>query len=159
MRMLNKLQIIAMCLTMWALFMIVALQFFTRYVLNNSLGWTEEVARMFLIILTYIGAIVCAQKGSHIKVDLLLEMMPRGIRNALTRVFDVVSSMFFLFLAWTAVNYATVTNLKMSSLPIPKSIIFWICAVALLLMAFHYALHAVARKGDETNQENRNLGV
>ena len=27
------------------LFLIVALQFFTRYVLNDSLGWTEEIAQ------------------------------------------------------------------------------------------------------------------
>ena len=28
----------------WALAFIVFLQFFTRYVLNNSLAWTEEIA-------------------------------------------------------------------------------------------------------------------
>ncbi|WP_171181353.1 TRAP transporter small permease [Ruegeria sp. HKCCD8929] len=157
MQLLNKLQIIAMCLTLWALFLIVGLQFFTRYVLNDSLGWTEEVARMFLIVLTYVGAVVCAQRDSHIKVDLILDMLPVRIKAVLVRSFDLIAAVFFLFLSWTAVRFANVTSLKMSSVPIPKSILFWICAVALLLMALHYLLHAIAKKDD--HDENRNLGI
>lgn len=158
MQLLNKLQVIAMCLTLWALFLIVGLQFFTRYVLNDSLGWTEEVARMFLIILTYVGAVVCAQRDSHIKVDLILDMLPVKLKALLVRSFDMISAIFFLFLSWTAVRFANVTSLKMSSIPVPKSILFWICAAALLLMALHYFLHAVGKKdGDDT--DNRNPGI
>ena len=36
-------------LIFWGLTVIVFLQFFTRYVLNDSFGWTEEAARYFLI--------------------------------------------------------------------------------------------------------------
>lgn len=159
MRTLNKLQVTAMCLTLWALFFIVGLQFFTRYVLNDSLGWTEEVARMFLIVLTYVGAIVCAQKNSHIKVDLILEMLPVALRGGLARAFDLISAVFFVFLSWTAVRFANVTSLKMSSIEVPKSILFWICAVALLLMALHYFLHAFAKNAASSDDEHRNLGI
>jgi len=159
MQTLNKLQIIAMCLTLWALFFIVGLQFFTRYVLNDSLGWTEEVARMFLIVLTYVGAIVCAQKNTHIKVDLVLDMLPSTLRRRLVRTFDFVSALFFLFLSWTAVRFAMVTSLKMSSIEIPKSILFWMCAAALLLMALHYLLHAFAKEVDSSSVDNKNLGI
>ena len=33
----------------WALAFIVFLQFFTRYILNDSLAWTEEIARYGLM--------------------------------------------------------------------------------------------------------------
>ena len=56
------------------------------------------------------------------------------------------------------VAFANVTSLKMSSMPIPKSILFWICAAALLLMAVHYFLHAIAKKDNDDNK-NRNLGI
>ena len=159
MRFLSKIDTGAMVLTLWALFLVVALQFFTRYVLNDSLGWTEEIARMLLIVLTYVGAIVCARKNSHIRVNLVIELLPDGLRNWAVRFIDLMSSVFFLFLSWTAMQFALVTRLKMSSIEIPKSIIFWICAVALLLMAFHYLIHFLNGGDKSTDNSQHQQGI
>lgn len=141
MRLLGKIDTVAMCVALWALFFVVGLQFFTRYVLNNSFGWTEEIARMLLIVLTYLGAIVCARKNSHIRVDLLVDLLPAKSRRRIIRTIDLISAVFFLFLSWTAMQFALVTRLRMSSIDVPKSAIFWICAFSLLLMALHYFHH------------------
>ncbi len=125
MKMLNRIEDMALGAILWSLFLIVGLQFFTRYVLNNSLGWTEEIARMMLIVLTYAGAIVCARKSSHIKVDLVLEVLPDAPRLFLNRLYDLLCVLLFVFLAWTAVKFALQTRLMMSSIEIPKSIIYW----------------------------------
>ncbi|MGL5116369.1 MAG: TRAP transporter small permease, partial [Beijerinckiaceae bacterium] len=52
----------------WALFAVVFLQFFTRYVLNNALGWTEEIARYLLIGVCFTGSVMAVRKGTHITV-------------------------------------------------------------------------------------------
>lgn len=148
MRILRKLDTLAMCLALWALFLVVALQFFTRYVLNDSYGWTEEIARILLIVVTYLGAVVCARNKSHIRVDMLLQMLPDRIRGVIERIFDLISAALFLFLSWTAFQFALVTRLKMTSVDVSKSIIFWICTVALLLMAFNYLVHFFSRGDD-----------
>ena len=159
MRFLSKIDTGAMCLTLWALFLVVALQFFTRYVLNDSLGWTEEIARMLLIVLTYVGAVVCARKNSHIRVDLVIDMLPGRFRGWIVRLIDLTSAALFLFLSWTAMQFALVTRLRMSSIEIPKSIIFWICAVALLLMAFHYFIHFLTGDDKSADKSQHQRGV
>ena len=40
----------------WVLGITVFYQFFTRYVMNDSAAWTEEIARYFLIGTVFIGA-------------------------------------------------------------------------------------------------------
>ena len=40
----------------WVLVTCVFLQFFTRYVLNNSLAWTEEIAINALVVVVFMGA-------------------------------------------------------------------------------------------------------
>jgi TRAP-type C4-dicarboxylate transport system permease small subunit len=141
MRVLASAENIAMCLMLWALFLIVALQFFTRYVLNNSFGWTEEIARMLLVITTYLGAVVCARNKSHIRVDLIFMLLPEPMKTWYFRVTDLVCACLFAYLSWTAARFALTTRLQMSSIELPKSIIFWICAGSLLLMTLHYVIH------------------
>lgn len=152
MRKLGAIEDVAVGLILWSLFMTVGLQFFTRYVLNDSLGWTEEIARMMLIVLTYFGAVVCARKHTHIQVDLFLATVPDRTRLVLIRLYDLVSAALFAFLAVTAVRFALRTRLMMSSIELPKSIIFWLCAIALLLMAFHSFVH-VLRPSDPHQDE------
>ena len=39
----------------WVLAIVIFYQFFTRYALNDSAGWTEEIARYLLIATVFIG--------------------------------------------------------------------------------------------------------
>ena len=55
----------------WALAFIVFLQFFTRYILNDSLAWTEEIARYGLMWVVFIG-------GAMVTVPLTVTALPRG---------------------------------------------------------------------------------
>ena len=66
----------------WALAFIVFLQFFTRYVLNDSLAWTEEIARYGLMWLTFIGGAMVTRTNTHIAVELLSNLMPPGPARA-----------------------------------------------------------------------------
>src|SRR6185503_21330166 len=62
----------------WSLGGVVFYQFFTRYVLNNSAAWTEEIARYLLIGTVFVGASIGVAKNNHIQVDLLYRWLPRA---------------------------------------------------------------------------------
>lgn len=89
----------------WSLALIVFLQFFTRYVMNDSLSWTEEIARYGLMWLVFIGGAVVTRKNSHIAVELLSNVMkPSPLRTALLAGVDIVKLVFMGLLAWFSVT-------------------------------------------------------
>jgi TRAP-type transport system small permease protein len=88
----------------WCLGFIVFLQFFTRYILNDSLAWTEEIARYGLMAVVFIGAIMVTRRGSHINVVLLANVLPAPAARVLLAFVDLVTLVFLALLAWFGVT-------------------------------------------------------
>lgn len=89
----------------WALAFIVFLQFFTRYVLNDSLAWTEEIARYGLMWVVFIGGALVTRRNSHISVELVSNLMKPGpLRSALIAFVDLVKLGFLGLLAYFSVT-------------------------------------------------------
>ena len=60
----------------WLLAIDVFYQFFTRYVLSDSAGWTEEIARYLLIVVTFVGASMAVRRNTHIHVEFIYRYLP-----------------------------------------------------------------------------------
>ncbi|WP_424929815.1 TRAP transporter small permease [Amaricoccus tamworthensis] len=123
----------------WILAVVVFLQFFTRYILNDSIAWTEEVARFLLIGVAFIGSIMATRKQSHIAVEFVYRWIPRAGRRIAQTVIDVLTTGFFIMLAVFSAQIADRTKQKMVSLDIPKSTIYWIVTAAFVCMALYSA--------------------
>ena len=82
----------------WALAFIVFLQFFTRYILNDSLSWTEEVARYGLMMLTFLGAAIVVRKNTHIAVEVLLQLSPPNVARPMLALIDAIKLIFLALL-------------------------------------------------------------
>lgn len=110
----------------WALGAIVFLQFFTRYVLNDSLAWTEEIARYGLMWLAFIGGAVVTRKRSHIAVELLANVMAPGLlRSTLLAVVDVVTLGFVALLCYFSITIVERMQLQtMTVFELPMSIVY-----------------------------------
>ena len=129
----------------WALFVVVFLQFFTRYVLNDSLGWTEEIARYLLIMVTFFGSVTAMRKGSHIAVEALMVYLPERPRRWVLVVVDLAVAIFTGAMAWYAYELGSRAPGYMVSIDIPKGYMYWAVAVALAGMTLHAALRFVRR--------------
>src|SRR5689334_12669886 len=89
----------------WSLAFIVFLQFFTRYVLNDSLSWTEEIARYGLMWVVFIGGIMVTRRNTHIAVELMSNLMKPGqARQTLLAGTDIVKLLFLALLAYFSIT-------------------------------------------------------
>ena len=70
-------------------------QFVTRYVLNDSAAWTEEIARYMLIGVVFIGVAVGVAKNNQIQVDFFYRHMPATMGRWMSRAVDVLRTAFF----------------------------------------------------------------
>lgn len=57
------------------------LQVFYRYVLKDSLSWSEELIRYCFIWSTFLCVPVGIKEGKHVSIDIIKDKMPRGIKK------------------------------------------------------------------------------
>lgn len=115
-------------LLFWALGLTVFYQFFTRYVLNDSASWTEEIARYLLIGTVFVGASIGVARNNHIQVDLLYRWLPQGLSRWMSRGVDAVRVAFFAAMSVLTVQMMTkMGNYKMTIIDLPMNIVYGVC--------------------------------
>jgi TRAP-type C4-dicarboxylate transport system permease small subunit len=119
----------------WVLLIIVALQFITRYILNDSLAWTEEIARYLLILLGFIGGITCVRKGKHIFLEFFYRYLPISFIKPIVIFVESIVALFFTYAGYLCIELAQRTSQNMVSLDLSKSVIYYAVMTACFLMA------------------------
>ena len=145
----------------WLMALCVFLQFFTRYVLNNSLAWTEEIAANLLVVIVFIGSAMCVRLARHIAVDLLYNFLPPKLTRVLEVTVDIISIGFFGYMSWLFWRYvAIVGDERMVTIDLPRGIVFYTVFAAFVLMTLR-ALQCFLRDlrgGRSTRQAGEDLG-
>ena len=91
---------------------IIVAQVFFRYVLNNSLSWSEELARYLFIWTIYIGISYGVKMDKHVAVDAVYSYMPKGVK----KYYAMIAYALFLLFAVAIVYYGvTVVGMQISS--------------------------------------------
>ncbi len=133
-------------LLFWGLAGVVFLQFFTRYILNNSLTWTEEVAQYLLMVITFTGSAMAARRGTHITVEFLLNKLPHGARRAAHALVSAVATLFFAVSAWLCWQVSEAMRFQpMIAVEYQLSIVYYGILFGLVLTTVRSALHGVRR--------------
>jgi TRAP-type transport system small permease protein len=115
--------------------LIVALGVFFRYVLNDSLGWTDEISGYALGWISFVGAYSCFRKSSHLGFDVLLESLPPSAQHVLRWLNGIMLSVFFLMMAWYSWNVITVVGASyIRSLDIPRGVFLAVLPISFILM-------------------------
>ena len=128
----------------WTMAGLVFLQFFSRYVLNDSFAWTEELAVYCLMPVVFIGASMCVRRMRHIQVNLLYRYLPTPVGRALSTAVDIAAITFYSYGAWLIARYAlAVDNEPMTTINWNKSHVYWLAFAGFALMALRAVQVAV----------------
>jgi TRAP-type transport system small permease protein len=127
----------------WSLAFIVFLQFFTRYILNDSLAWTEEIARYGLMWIVFIGGIMVTRRNSHIAVELLSNVMKPGpLRAGLLAFVDFIKLAFIGLLAYLSITITERMHLqRMTVFDLPMSYVYGGVAFGCIFMFVRQAIN------------------
>ena len=129
-------------------------QVFFRFVLNNSLSWTEELARYCFIWMHMIGASLLIEANGHATVTVILDLMHGAVR----KVFDILIELIILFngvvmlhSGWV-LSFSSRNNLS-TAMSVPMWMINSSVAVGGLLLVFQALVRiAVVLAGEQTQE-------
>ncbi|WP_020186466.1 TRAP transporter small permease [Methylopila sp. 73B] len=113
----------------------VVLQFVTRYVLNDSLAWTEEIAINALVLVVFLGSVMCVRMSRHIQVDVLYHYVGATAGRVMATGVDLVRIGFFAYGTYLMFRYARlVSRERMTTIDLPRSVVFYLILAAFALM-------------------------
>ena len=71
------------------LVVVIFLQVIMRFVFNNSLSWTEALARLLFVWLTWMGVSIGARAGEHIKITAIVEKLPFRLAQVVNIISEI----------------------------------------------------------------------
>lgn len=80
--------------------LVMTAQVFYRYVLNDSLLWSEEVSVWLMVWMVFLAAPVLMLRGQHVTVTAFLTRLPAAARPWMVMFAKVLTMLFLIFLAY-----------------------------------------------------------
>ena len=73
------------------MFVIVGANVFSRFVLNNSLGWADELSRFIFIWISFLGAVIAYGTDDHVGLNFVIAKIPSArIQNIINLISDLL---------------------------------------------------------------------
>lgn len=116
---------------------LVFLQVVMRRVFNNSLYWSEELARYLYVWQTWLGVSYAARNGTHLRITMLKDRLPAGMQKILELFVTLVWLGFGIFVIYQGMGVVgTIAGFgqKSSALKIPMQFCYASIPVGMFLM-------------------------
>lgn len=143
-------ELIAMALVV-ALMVVVNLQIFARYLFHHPFIWPEEVSRLLLVWMTFIGAAALTRRGADLAVDTFVDMLPHRGRRALLILRDALLLVVFAIVGLQGFELAkAVNNMPLVATGWPTALLAWPVILGAALTVFHCVLRLIEQFANPT---------
>jgi TRAP-type C4-dicarboxylate transport system permease small subunit len=121
----------------WALAIVVFLQFFSRYVLNSAIVWTEEIARYLLIAVGFLGSAIAARKRAHIYMEFGYRFFPKTIGFIMSTAVDIIKIVFFGMCTYLSIKILPIMfRQRMTTVPFSMGLVYSAVLIGFVLMTY-----------------------
>lgn len=102
------------------------LQVFNRFVLNQSLSWSEEFQIFCHVWIVFLAIPIAYRRGAHLSVDSLRSLFPRKLGVVFDYFIELLWVWFAVALAWLSWRVSEVAKLQSSpGLDMPMSYVYY----------------------------------
>lgn len=112
-----------------------------RYVFNGGLSWALELTTVFFAIMIFTGVSYGVRVGSHIGVDALVKLMPRGPRKAAS-ILAVLLSLVYVGLVLTGASQYVLkmkeVGIELEDMPIERWQVLAVMPLGLALAGWRF---------------------
>ena len=109
-------------LVMTVMLVVVTLQVWYRFVLNDPLSWSEELARYLFVWISFIGSAVGVRMNVHLGIDLIEKIMTPTGHKILSVVVNLLVQIFLVIVIYWGVKILSVVRFQTSaSMGIPMT--------------------------------------
>ena len=128
-----------------AMFIVLLIQVFARYIFRYGMVWTDEFSRFIMVAIAMLGGAVLLVRDTHTRVTMLEEMAPQGVQKAFAFFRFVIGLVFavgVLYLSKEALQVAALSVSPNMRIPMTYAYIcFPIMSVLMILGAIYNILN------------------
>lgn len=112
-------------LLMLAMVVLLFTQVVGRYMLSDPPEWTEELARMVFVHVTFIAAALAVVRKAHLKIDSITASLPKRAQAAVNSIGIFAAIIFLAFVIYYSSTMLTkLAHQELSTVPISKAYMF-----------------------------------
>ena len=111
------------------------IQIFCRFLLNQSIPWSDEVCRLTFFLSMFYGSVLCVLKRKHITVDVFYCRYPAVIRPVADLLIGCINIFFCVFMVKSGYIYSAMNATQLTTaLALPVRYIYLMIPVSGVLM-------------------------
>lgn len=131
---LNNIELYVATLCFIALTILLTLQVVSRYALNHSFTWMEELATVMFVWMIYLAISAAVTKRKHLRIDFVLELVPFQVKRAMLVLSNVIFAAFNVYISVIMVDVIKLLGKsKTTMLGIPQRLVYAVIPVALVI--------------------------
>jgi TRAP-type C4-dicarboxylate transport system permease small subunit len=119
----------------------ILISIFFRYFLNDSLVWTEEVARFTLIYSVMFGSVGALSFGDHVKITIVIDYLPDKLGTFFKYLVHILIIVIIGYMTYLGITYVdNAWRFQTLALQIPKAIPLMSIPIGMGLFLIQYIL-------------------